>query len=205
MKRLFVVLGILAGLMIPVAALASPGLKLDKQAIAGKQCTVDGATKLVDVHFALVNDYDSGFAGNAWANDTIDRHLRVWSLDDGTFCAQVADHGTFVTFAGPSPSGTATVSAGVEGKLDGGYVSTLFTGTLDPTPLYASHGDLGTYDLQCTDASNCPGAHPSPLSYFSSTVGFDLAQWGWIYHAGKHGTWLNQDDVAAADGGDITG
>jgi hypothetical protein len=204
MKRLFVVLGILAGLMIPVAALASPGLKLDKQAIAGKQCTVDGATKLVDVHFALVNDYDSGFAGNAWANDTIDRHLRIWQLDNGTFCAQVEDHGKFVTFEGTSPSGAGTVSAGVTGKLDGGYVSTFFTGTYSPS-LYATHGDLGPFDLACIDANTCPGAHPSPLSYFSATAGFDLAQWGWIYHAGKNGTWLNQIDVSAADGGDITG
>jgi hypothetical protein len=203
MKRLLVVLGIFAGLMIPAAALATPGLQLDKHDIAAKQCKSDGATKLVDVQFTLVNDYDSGFAGNAWANDTIDRHLRIWSLGDGTFCAQVADRGTFVTFAGASPSGASTVVAGVEGKLNGGYVSTFFTGTLGPAP-YARHGDLGTFDLQCTDANNCPGSHPSPLSYFSSTSGFDLAQWGWIYHAGKHGTWLNEDDVTAADSGDIT-
>jgi hypothetical protein len=203
MKRLLVVLGILAGLTIPVAALASPGLKLDQQDTAAKQCASDGSKLLVNVHFTLVNDFDSGFGGNAWANDTIDRRLQIWQGSDGLFCARVADHGKFVTFAGTSPSGSSTVSAGVTGQLDGGYVSTFFSGTLDTS--LPARGDLGSFDLACTDANNCPGAHPSPLTYVSSSVGFDLAQWGWIYHAGKNGTWLNQDDVSAANGGDITG
>lgn len=205
MKRLAGLLGLVAALAIPVAAGAAPGLKLDKQDISAKQCHSDGAKQLVDVHYKLVNDYDSGFAGNAWANDTIDRHLRIWQGSDGLYCAQVEDHGKFVTFAGASPSGSSTVSSGVTGDLHGGYVTTFFGGTLDPAPAYANHGDLGTFDLMCTDAYNCPGAYPSYASYFSTTSGNDLAQWGWIYHAGKNGTWLNQDDVAAADSGDITG
>jgi hypothetical protein len=188
--------------------MANPDLKLDKKDIAARQCKPDGAKakKLVDVEFKLINDYDSGFAGNAWANDTIERQLRIWQLADGTFCAQVKDEGTFVTFAGPSPSGLSTVAAGVEGKLKGGYVTTFFTGTYAPT--LPTHGDLGTYDLMCTSAYNCPGAPNRPsvfnTSYFSSTSGLDFAQWGWIYKAGKHGTWLNQDDVPAAASGDIT-
>ena len=76
MKRISVlVLGLLAGLVVFASvSSASPGLKLDKKAIGGKQCQADSAksTELVNVHFTLVNDYDSGFAGNAWANDTID-------------------------------------------------------------------------------------------------------------------------------------
>ena len=75
------------------------------------------------------------------------------------------------------------MSAGVSGSLAGGYVSTFFTGTYTGAGPYATKDDLGSFDLQCTDANNCPGAHPSPLSYFSSTTGFDLHQWGWIYRA----------------------
>ena len=89
--------------------------------------------------------------------------------------------------------------------MSGGYVTTFFTGTFAPGTM-PTEGDLGTFDLQCTDANNCPGAHPSYQSYFSSTSGDDLAQWGWIYKAEKqHGTWLNQDDTTPATGGDITG
>jgi hypothetical protein len=204
------VLGLLAGLVVFASvSSASPGLKLDKKDIGGKQCKADGATStpLVNVNFTVVNDSDSGFAGNEWANDTIDRQLQVWQLSDGTFCAQVADHGKFVTLAGASPSGASTVDAGVKGDLQGGYVTTFFTGTFAPT--LPTHGNLGTFDLACTDANTCPGEANAPSvfnsTYFSSTTGADLAQWGWIYHAGKNGTWLNQDNVAAADSGDITG
>ena len=57
----------------------------------------------------------------------------------------------------------------------------------------------------CNQAQVCTGSNPSWHDYFSTVVSSnDFAQWGWIYHAGKHGTWLNQDDVAAADSGDIT-
>lgn len=193
----------LVALALPLAAVASPGLSLDRQAISSQQCASDGSTLLVNVHYTLVNDYDSGFAGNAWANDTIFRHLRIWQGSDGRFCAQVADLGWFVTFAGASPSGTSTVSAGVAGVLQGGYVTTFFSGSYAPTQ--PTRGYLGTFDLRCTPTFDCPGAHPSYLSYFGSTSGDTLAHWGWIYYAGAHGTWLNQDDVAPGAGGDITG
>lgn len=205
MSRVWMVALVAAGLAVPAAALAQPQvLKLDKQDLAAKQCRPEGsnAKQLVNVHYTLLNDYDSGFAGNAWANDTIHRQLRIWQLADGTFCARVADHGKFSTFAGPSPSGASTVGAGVIGEMQGGYVTTFFTATYSPT--LPTRGDLGTFDLMCDAAFNCLGPRPSYRSYFSSTSGDHLAQWGWIYRAGNHGTWLNQDDVPAASSGDIT-
>lgn len=206
MKRLLVTLGILAGLlMVPVAAQAS-SLQLNWDNIAGSQCKSDGAKALVNVTFTLTNDYDSGFAGNAWANDSITRNLRIWQIGS-TFCAQTSDRGTFSTFAGTSPSGAAQVDAGVTGSIAGGYVSTFFTGTYTGGATYPTKGDLGSFDLQCTDANNCPGAHPSPLSYFSSTTGFDLHHWGWIYRADNatgQSVWLNQDNVTAPNSGDIS-
>jgi hypothetical protein len=207
MKRLAVVLGILVGLMIPVAAQASASdLNLNWDNIAGAQCKTGSEKLLVNVSYTLTNDYDSGFAGNAWANDTINRNLRIWQVGS-TFCAQTSDRGSFSTFAGTSPSGSSTVSAGIPGTIAGGYVSTFFTGTLNPNPSYATKGDLGTFDLHCTNAYNCPGAHPTPQSYFSSTTGFDLRHWGWIYKADTtgDGVWLNQDNVPAASSGDISG
>jgi hypothetical protein len=205
MKRLAYVVAALAALATGAAALASGGLVLDKADISAGACKTGHPKQLVNVTYTLVNDYDSGFAGNAWANDTVHRQLRIWkSKSTGKFCAQVRDTGGFVTFAGTSPSGMSTVSAGIGGRLNGGYVTTSFTGTFAPG--YATKGNLGTFDLQCTSAYDCPGAYPSYSSYFSSTSGDSLAQWGWIYKAQRHhGVWLNQDDTPAAAGGDITG
>jgi hypothetical protein len=205
MRRIALGLATLAALATAAGALAAGGLTLDKADISAAACKTGHPRELVNVRYTLVNDYDSGFAGNAWANDSIHRQLRIWkSKTTGKFCAQVRDSGSFVTFAGTSPSGSSTVSAGIGGRMNGGYVTTSFTGTYAPS--YATHGNLGTFDLQCTSASDCPGAYPSYSSYFSSTSGDSLAQWGWIYKAQKHhGTWLNQDDTPAAASGDITG
>jgi hypothetical protein len=205
LKRITVIAVATAALALAAAASASPGVRLDRQDIAATQCTSGGhATEVVNVLYTLQHDADSGFAGNDWANDTILRHLRIWSESDGTYCVQVADVGTFTTFAGTSPSGAGTVSAGVRGILDGGYVTTDVVGTFAPT--LPTHGYVGTYDLQCDSTGNCPGTAIGWASYFSSVTSSDsFAQWGWIYRAGRHGSWLNQDDVTAASSGDITG
>ena len=89
-----------------------------------------GGKLVANVNYTLVNDYDSGVAGNAWANDTINRHLQVWQVGAGTFCAVVNDTGSFVTFAGASPGNTGTVAAGITGRINGGYTTTVFSGTL---------------------------------------------------------------------------
>ncbi len=141
-------------------------------------------------------------AGNGWANDSIDRHLQVWQAGDGGYCAVVNDTGSFVTFTGAGPSGNGTVSAGIKGVIHGGYVTTVFAGTLSPTPGYATHGNLGTFDLECVSAYECPGAHPSFLSYFESEPSYDLAAWEWKYHTARNGDWVN---AAGGNSGDITG
>jgi len=168
------------------------------------QCSLTRSSKeVVDVSFRLINDYDSGVHGNAWANDTIHRDLNIWNVSGNTYCAIISDNGNIVTFAGDSPNGTGTVGGGVKGQMDGGYRTTLFSGTfLGSSSPYSKHGNLGTYDLMCSDANNCPGAHPSYSSYFSSTAGNDLAWWGWQYNTCKNGDWVNSIN---ANIGDITG
>jgi hypothetical protein len=205
MKRTLLLVVALAALVSASAATSAPGLKLDKKDISSKQCKTDGAKQVVNVHFTIINDSDSGFnSGLAWANDTIDRQLRIWQHDDGTFCAVISDHGKFVTYAGQSPGATnSVIAAGIKGDIEGGYITTDIVGTFAPS--YATKGDLGTFDVMCNQAMVCTGSNPYWGDYFASGVtGNSFAQWGWIYKAGKHGTWLNQDDVAAADSGDIT-
>lgn len=177
------------------------GVKLDRQAILPTACNGTGTTLLVNVTYTLTNDADSGFAGNEWASDTIHRTLKVWRESDGSYCAVVGDTGSFVTLAGVSPNKSGTVTAGITGRVQGGYVAT-FTGTQASTPAYATSGNLGTFDLQCDTSFNCPGARPSFTSYFDPAPSYTLTAWGWIYRTAENGTWVNQKSGSS---GDITG
>lgn len=168
--------------------------------VTAAACNGDGANQLVNVTYTLTDDADSGFAGNAWATDTIHRTLRIWAEPDGSFCAVVGDNGSFVTFAGTSPSGSSTVSAGIEGGIHGGYLATI-QGTLKATPDYATSGNLGTFDLDCGAAFGCPGARPSFTSYVDVSS-YDLPIWGWTYKTPHNGSWVN---ASAGSSGDITG
>ncbi len=206
MKKLLVLAAVLAAAFSVTATgavadnIADHSLRLDRQSIRPTVCSVPGSTMVVGVSYTLLDDADSGFGGNAWANDTIYRTLKIWQEPDSSYCAAVSDIGLFVTYAGTSPSGTSTVSAGVVGVISGGYIAT-FTGTPNASPGYATHGFLGAFDLQCDQSFNCPGAHPSFLSYFDVPT-YNEPAWGWIYRTSRHGTWVNQ---AGGSSGDITG
>lgn len=80
----------------------------------------------------LSNRADSGVKGNTWATDTIlrtagvQRVAQVPASNCGATVARcffytgtITDDGTFVTKAGDSPQGTATIPAGLEGTLHG--------------------------------------------------------------------------------------
>jgi len=194
MKIRLALLAALAGLVALAAAGAATG--------TSNRPACGGGKMFVNVTYGLYNDYDSGVGGNAWANDTINRHLQVFDLGGGTYCAVVNDTGSILTFAGESPGGTGTVSAGIKGTINGGYTTTVFTGTVASNPPYKTNGNLGNFDLMCIDANTCPGAHPGYYSYFSSTSGDNLANWSWYYHTAKNGDWTN---AAAGNVGDITG
>jgi hypothetical protein len=195
-------LAFLGAALLAAAVAATTALAGNSGPPPAKPSHCDKGKQIVSVNYTLKNDYDSGVAGNAWANDTINRHLQIVDLGNGTYCALIDDNGSFVTFAGPSPAGTATVSAGIKGQIDGGYMTTDFTGTLNPSPAYKTHGNLGTFNLMCTDANTCPGAHPSFLSYFNGSPSWDYASWGWRYHTAKNGNWVN---AMTGNTGDITG
>ncbi len=156
---------------------------------------------VINVMYRILNDDDSGYGGNAWAVDVIHRHVRVWKDEAGAFCGVARDEGTFVTRAGASPDDTTTIAAGIRGELEGGYRTTHFTGTLNAN--VRTHGDIGTYDFACDGHFNCPGYFSWRQHFFAATTGFDLAWWGWRYHAGDHGTWIDAISVPQATAGDI--
>jgi hypothetical protein len=184
---------------------ASAGAQYGSAQLDSSHCGLTKQSKnVVNVSFRMINDYDSGVGGNAWANDTMHREIRIWQVSPGIFCGTVTDTSKFVTFAGESPNGTGTVSANVPGDIRGGYVTGQFAGSLVANPVYQPQGDIGlnnTFDLMCTDAYTCPGAHPTISTYISGYAG-QLQWWGWQYVTNGHGIWVNSQD---ANTGDITG
>jgi hypothetical protein len=137
--------------------LAGPAEHLDwgAQLHSGPSSCPNGAP-IINVTQKVLNDADSGVAGNAWAFDDLVRQIRVVQTDTSTFCATVKYQGSFTTVAGPSPENTGTVGAGVVGTFEGGYTAIL-KGTLKETPGARTRGSIGTFDYQCDTSFNCPG------------------------------------------------
>jgi hypothetical protein len=167
------------------AALASPG-PVD----TGKQACKASGRAIVNVHFTYTSP-DSGLGGNDWANDTINRQLQIWKTADGKYCASVSDQGSFVTVEGASPGTTGLVSAGITGKMKGGYTTTPLEGTFDSTQ-YPTRGNLGMFD------------HTNRPSFMSYGLSGDLADWGWSYQTASNGSWVNAS-IPPGNSGDITG
>lgn len=195
---------ILISSMVVTPSFADPDHRGEKHLKAGKQlnskqCKTEGAKKIVNVKQKILNDADSGIAGNNWALDNYNREIEVWQLSDDSFCGILKYEGRFSTLAGPSPGNTATLDAGIKGTMEGGYRTTVFTGTFTPTK--PTHGNLGTFDYQCDVDSSCSGRVSWSDFYFTGIDGFDLEWWGWQYDAGRHGHWINSID---GNFGDIT-
>lgn len=180
-----------------LAAPEKPSLNWGSEVNAA-QCP---AGKLViNVTFKVINDADSGMAGNYWAFDNYNKQIQVWDTGAGNFCAAVRYTGKFTTVEGPSPGTTGTVAAGITGAFEGGYQAT-FTGVLLATPAKQTKGNIGQFDY------GWDGTQAGAITtfdwlgtYFTSTSGFAQPWWGWIYHAGKNGTWVN---ASAGPSGDI--
>jgi hypothetical protein len=164
-------------------ALASPG-PVD----TGKQACEASGRALVNVHFTYTSP-DSGLGGNDWANDTINRHLQIWKVDGG-YCASVTDQGSFVTVEGRSPGNTDDIPAGITGKMQGGYTTTLLTGTF--AGVQATRGNLGVFD------------HTNRPSFVSYGLSGALADWGWVYETESNGSWVNAS-IPPGNSGDIIG
>ena len=212
-KKIAVLTTILALLVLPLSVrpvLAAPGGPPHLN--WGSELNADQCPQgelVINVTHKVVNDIDSAVGGGFWATDTYNRHIQVWEVAPGTFCAVVRYTGQFVTDDGPSPQGTDIdgIAAGITGTFEGGYRSTIFSGTLNPGPAYRTRGNIGAFDYGCDvendpgDYSSCTGLFSWVGTYFTSTSGFDLEWWGWVYHSGDNGTWVNSGD---GNEGDIT-
>jgi hypothetical protein len=192
--------------------------------------TCPGANKgnlLVNVTESVINDADSGQAGNYWALDAFSRTIKVWNVGSDTYCAVVQYNGTFAAQPGQKSPGSVGSNGGIltgdeVGTIKGGYEAQI-TGPLDvsdPTnwPLVGKVNQGNAVDYQCVinpDGSDngCPGAIDWTSKYFdqsSQSFSFNENPWGWTYvghdkagtpDAGKaDGVWVN---ASTGNSGDI--
>jgi hypothetical protein len=84
--------------------------------------------------------------------------------------------------------------------MKGGYTATI-KGTLADDPEWPLRGSVGTVDYQGdVQAGTRPGAVDWVSDVYFPSAGFSFDWWGWIYHGGKCGTWVN---ASTKDCGDI--
>jgi len=181
------------------------------------RCTDDGYRYLeVNVTHKVTNDGDSGFT-RYWASLDYNRHIQVWEVgvvgggDDERFCALVRYQGAWISTAGASPMGTdPSLAAGVDGTFEGGYRAVI-TGKLQQNPVRRTRGNLGSFDYGWTGNPATGATTPFDWinTYFEPGATFTLEWWGWIYHGGPNGTWVNACDPSEGpecegSSGDIT-
>ena len=157
----------------------------------GGEC---GPGKLVvNITYGVTNDVDSGVAGNNWAVDNYNKHIQIWQLGDGSFCAIGRYMGDFVTMTGRSPGNGSEISSGITGTFEGGWRGTI-SGALLASPAFKTKGNIGTFDYEL-------GVAPLNVlaTYFEPGYGFTYAFWGWIYNAGDNGKWINADTGNSGD------
>lgn len=196
-KKISAIAAALAVLLISAPVLAAPKLAWQKE-VSQTQCDAIGKP-VINVQQKVLNDVDSGEAGNYWAFDTAERHIQVWAQSDGTYCAVVSYAGKFDGVAGQtSPGDGGTLSGDEKGTFQGGYRATI-TGTLLASPLWPARGSVGKTDYQCDISGVCPGYVSWIGQYFEPSYGFDYEWWGWIYHGGKYGVWINSVDGNTGD------
>lgn len=154
---------------------------------------------VVNAFATFRNVVDEGLDGHVWALDQGTQHIQIWQIGENTYCVKRRDFGTFVTYAGVSPAGTGTISAGVTGSFQGTTylrINGIFEAKVPTT------GYIGDFDAQCQQDGSCPGPRlRTSALYFSRTNKVDF---GWFQFvaagAGRCGTW---SQTASGSVGDI--
>lgn len=171
-------------------------------------CADAGAVKgnqIISVVESIVNDVDSGTAGNYWAYDTVKRSITIWNVGPDQYCAIVNYYdSSFKAIAGQtSPGGGGTLSGEEYGSFSGSARFAI-SGQLDVSdpvawPTSGKVNGGAPVDYQCDPSANCPGYVNFVAKYFSGSPTVDEPQWGWKYigldsgtkHPTSAGTWIN--------------
>jgi hypothetical protein len=187
------------------------GLFNPEKQLSDSACDGKLGRPVIDVTQKVQNDADSGEAGNYWAFDYYNRHIKVWQIaaptgegGESTYCAIVTYDGNFYAVPGQIGPGNTPLGAlintptdePVNGKFSGGRRATI-VGSLLASPLWATHGSVGTTNYQCDINGICPGfvavfgTGSWADKYFVTGATNVDAWWGWKYNGGSHGTWIN--------------
>lgn len=205
-KLFFLIIAVTVGFgLITGQAIAGPQLNWGSELNAG-QCP-DGDL-VINVTHKVVNGLDSGVK-DWWAFVDYNRTIQVWQTGEDKFCALVKYKGHFITLEGSSPMNTDAdgIAAGIKGTFRGGY-RMIITGTLKGAlQTFPWRGTIGTFDFECVatnypdHSAACPGIFVWQDEYFETGYVKKYEWWGWKYHAGKNGTWVNSSE---GNTGDIT-
>lgn len=189
-KRIILTVAVVG--MLALALPASAGNQLSwAQETNRNACEATGAP-IVSVTQHVTGDIDSGFNGG-WAVDTYTRTIKLWEVEEGTYCAVVRYSGTFDAIPGKTSPGegpSEELDGDENGNMQGGYRA-IIEGQLIADPELPTKGTLGHFDYQCTDVGVCPDAINWVDQYFDGGYTFEYQFWGWIYRAGRHGIWVN--------------
>jgi hypothetical protein len=153
---------------------------------------------VVNAYDTARNIADLGADGHVWALDAYTETVQIWQIGTNTYCVKRHDIGSFASFAGLSPEGTGTISAGVTGSFQGTVYIRIY-GTFAPT--VPTTGFVGDFDGQCQQDGTCLGIEPRVTSlYFSQVHFFDPGSFLAIFDGGSCGTWTQNP---SGDTGDI--
>lgn len=182
-----------------VPAFAAPDLLNFGTELNAGTCNKVGVP-VINVVQNVLNDVDSGEAGNNWAFDNLNRQITVWATNNsGVYCATVLYQGKFDAQEGvQSPGNTALLTGNEDGTFSGGYNATI-TGTLLSSPEWSTRGSVGTTDYNCDLSGVCSGYVSWVGQYFNGGYEFDYNWWGWVYRNGNH-TWVN---ASSGNSGDV--
>jgi len=179
------------------ALAAPPTLNWGSQVNAG-QCQTAGRP-VVNVMYEVTDSVDSGVAGNNWAFENYNKQIQLWDQGGGVYCAVVSYLGHFAGVSGEqSPGNTEPLDGDERGTFQGGYRGTI-TGDLLGEAAWPVRGRVGAIDYECDIGGNCPGEVSWISQYFQPGAGFKYDWWGWVYHGGRYGTWVNSSDGNAGD------
>lgn len=193
-----VIVAVLAGGFIALRSiLATDSLAWGKELNPGK--CVKAGKLVIEATEKVEKSVDSGIAGNFWAFDDYTRHFQVWEQEGGTYCAIVKYEGKFDSQSGQtSPGAGGTLDGSEDGSFEGGYRATI-AGSLRTNPGWKTKGNVGTTKYNCDISGTCPGRVDWVGQYFNAGYSFAFDWWGWIYHGGNAGTWVNASEGNSGD------
>lgn len=175
--------------------------------VNASKCKARGAP-VINIKRNVENSIDSGFgAGTWWAQVDYKQHVQVWETGRDTYCVISRFQMQFDAFAGQGSPGKqqdkredGILEGDESGTSQGGYHAEI-TGQLKDNPNWSTRGFVGTQDYNCDQSgtASCDG-HVDLFGQYFDNYSLSYEWWGWIYHGGKYGTWVNSMNK---NGGDI--